>query len=120
MVTKKEEKKKPASGSSKVENEKIVAILAYFLVGIIWYFADEKMKKSSLAKHHTKQALNLILISLVVNVILSIIVIVGWILIPLWSLFILILWIIGIINAATEKEKDIPILGQFAGKYLTF
>ena len=43
--------------TEEVKNEKLVAILAYFLVGIIWYFADENMKNSSLAKFHTKKIL---------------------------------------------------------------
>ena len=42
-----------------IENEKLVAILAYFIIGIILYFAEEKMKKSALATFHTKQVLTL-------------------------------------------------------------
>ena len=33
-------------------NNKLCAALSYLLIGIIWYFADEKMKSSSFAKFH--------------------------------------------------------------------
>jgi uncharacterized membrane protein len=120
MVKKKTEEKK-VSSSSKIENEKLAAILTYFLAGIIWYFADEKMKKSTLVKFHTKQAINLCLISIIGNFIFGLIPIIGWfILMPIWGLLILILWIIGLINSINEKQKEIPIIGGFAEKYLTF
>ncbi|MFP4403448.1 MAG: DUF4870 domain-containing protein [Nanoarchaeota archaeon] len=106
--------------TKKQENEKLVTILSYFLIGIIWYFVDEKIKSSKLVKFHVKQSLNLLLISFVGNFILSIIIFLGWLLIPLWTLFMLILWVIGLIHAINEKEKEIPIIGQFAKKYLTF
>ena len=50
---------------AKDDNSKLVAILSYFLVGVIWYLVDEKVKKSPLAKFHVKQALNLMIISIV-------------------------------------------------------
>lgn len=104
----------------KIENEHVAAILCYFLVGIIWYFADEKMKKSSLVKFHTKQALNLWIISILGNVILSMLIVVGWVLLPIFGVAVFILWILGLINAINSKEQLIPIVGQFAEKYLKF
>lgn len=113
--------------NTKTENEKIASILCYFLVGIIWYFVDENLKKNSNVKFHSKQALNLIVISIVLNIgftilynilffmrfaVSSIESIVG--------LAILILWIIGLINAINSKKSEIPIVGQFANKYLSY
>jgi len=40
-----------------VEQGKACAILAYFFVGIIWFFVDEKLKKNEFAKFHAKQAM---------------------------------------------------------------
>jgi uncharacterized membrane protein len=133
VESKKKVEKKTSSGT--IENEKLVSILAYFLVGIIWYFADEKVKKSNITKFHTKQALNLLIISVAISIIYSIIMAVltplflfgGFVLMGIFSLLallinlcILVLWILGLINAINQKQKEIPIIGGFANKYLTF
>jgi len=38
------EKSKKNNSSKDIADGKICAILAYLLIGIIWYFVDEKMK----------------------------------------------------------------------------
>ena len=105
------------------ENEHIASILSYFLVGIIWYFVDEKMKKSKMLKFHSKQALNLFIISIVISIVLSIIFQIlpllfwlGWVI----NLIVLVLWILGLVNAINKKEAPIPIVGGWDEKYLTY
>lgn len=103
-----------------VENEKLVAILSYFFVGMIWYLADEKVKKSGFAKFHFKQALILLIVSVALSILSSILALVtlgmfgfiAWII----NIIILVLWIIGVINAANMKEKELPVIGGFAKK----
>ncbi len=102
------------------DNKKLVAILSYFLVGIIWYFADESIKGDKRVKHHVKQALNLLIISVIVNVLLSFIFILGWLIIPIIYIMTFVLWIVGLINAINLNDKDIPIIGPLADKYLKF
>jgi len=105
--------------AKKDDNSKVCAILSYLLIGVIWYFADEKMRKNKFAKFHAKQALVLILTSIAANVVLSLIIVIGWILMPLVQLFLFVLMILGIINAANMKEKELPIIGGFA-RHLNF
>lgn len=104
--------------SKNIEQGKTCAILSYLLIGIIWYFADDKMRKNAFAKYHVKQGLVLIITWLII-----------WIVsIPLFFLFwlfwiieivLLVLAILGIINAVNGKEAPLPIIGQFA-KSFTF
>jgi uncharacterized membrane protein len=111
----------------KVENEKLVAILLYLIpiVGIIWYFADEKMKKSKFAKFHLKQVLILIILGFGISVIIlgfgisviGIIPILGWLIALLGSILIFVDWIIGLIAAINGKEKVLPLVGKFADKF---
>lgn len=109
-------KKAVKSSKEKVENEKICAILSYLLIGIIWYFADQKMKKSQFAKFHAKQGIVLFIIDIIIWVIASI-PIVGWIAGPiLWIIFVILL-VVGIINAANGKENKLPIIGGFADNF---
>lgn len=119
--------------SSKIENEKVCALLSYLLIGIIWYFVDEKMKKSEIARYHVKQGLVLliswIIYSIIISVLFSIIILplimsglfIGTIamipIVNLLNLIPLIFMIIGIINALNEKQKPLPIIGHFAEKF---
>jgi uncharacterized membrane protein len=116
------------AGSREVEEGKVCAILSYLLVGIIWYFADEKMKKNNFAKFHAKQGLVLLIAAIAYSILLGIIF--GIIFTPLffmggWGLFWifrllyyvpLIFTIIGIINSANGNERELPIIGKFATK----
>jgi uncharacterized membrane protein len=106
-------------------NEVVCAVLAYLVVGIIWFFADENMRKNSFAKFHVKQALVLLVISVIVSVALSIlgailvwIPVLGLVIISiLWAVYgigCFILLIFGIINALTSKQKALPVIGGFA------
>jgi uncharacterized membrane protein len=101
-----------------IENEKLCAILSYLVIGIVWFFADEKMKKSSFAKFHVKQAIILVIVDIIFWVI-SGIPFIGWTIMPILNLAILILIIIGVVNAANDKENKLPLIGDFAEK-LTF
>ena len=107
---------------AKDSNSQLCAILSYLLIGIIWYFADEKMKKDSYAKYHVKQAVVLLIFSIIWGVALSIFSMALILLLPLWMLLNyvpLILVIIGILNAVNSKEKELPVIGGYASK-LTF
>ncbi len=119
----------------KDENSKICAVLAYiFLIGVIWYFADEKMKKSAFAKFHVKQGLFLFIVGIslavlfsIVSTVLVFIPIIGWILgallVPVGlvvNIGLLVLWVFGLINAASEKKEPVPLIGKFAEDIFTF
>ena len=106
------------------ENEKLVAGLSYIIIGIIWYFVYEDMKKNEFAKFHVKQAINLLLISLVMKAAIGILTfitfnvfkLISWI----FGVIFLILWIVGIINVINGEKKVVPTIGQFAENYLKF
>ena len=55
------------------------------------------------AKFHVNQALVILLFSL-----LSIIPCIGWI----WSVFMLVCWIMGLIAAINQEEKEVPLIGK--------
>ena len=109
--------KKSSAPSQQIEEGKVCALLAYLLVGIIWYFADEKMKKNNFAKYHAKQALVLLIVSVVGSLVLGIIPVLGWIVLPFFSLATVIFAVLGIINAANGAQKELPVIGQFADKF---
>ena len=55
------------------------------------------------AKFHINQALVILLFSL-----LSIIPCIGWI----WGIFMVVCWIIGLLAAINQEEKEVPLIGK--------
>ena len=55
------------------------------------------------AKFHINQALVILLFSL-----LSIIPCIGWI----WGIFMVVCWIMGLIAAINQEEKEVPLIGK--------
>ena len=111
---------------NKCDDVLLVSILSYLIIGIIWYFLDDDAK-TSLTKFHVKQALNILLISIILNILFDILngVTFGFLIIlePIYlviQVILFVLWVIGIIYAAQTLEKEIPIIGKFAKKYLKF
>ena len=104
-----------AKGS--IDEGRIWAFLAYFLsiIGFILVLALKKDNK--FAMFHAKQSLVLFIVYIAGYVVLMFIPILGWIVMMFWWLIFLILSIIGIINALTGKEKNLPVIGSLAAKF---
>lgn len=100
-----------------IENNKVMAILAYlsWLV-LIPIFAA---KESKFARYHVNQGLVLAIAEIVCWVALGILgglPLIGWIfrvIDGLFSLVCLIFAVIGIVNAANGRAKELPIVGKF-------
>ena len=105
------------------KNTNLCAILAYLLVGIIWYFVDDKMKKDKFVKFHVKQAIVLmiawVLWSVAMGILLTMTLFMALPLITILSYVPWVFAVMGIINALNNKEKKLPLIGKYAKK-LTF
>jgi uncharacterized membrane protein len=102
--------------SKKDSNEKACSILSYLVIGIIWFFADETIRKNENVKFHVKQGLVLLILDIIIYLVVQI-PIIGWIARPvLWIGFIILL-IIGIINAAKGEQKELPLIGHLASNF---
>ncbi|HCN51906.1 MAG TPA: import component protein [Chryseobacterium sp.] len=104
-------------------NSKTISILSYVTI-IGWVIAYVKSKdlttKNDLAVYHLEQGLGFFILSVLVNISLSVIVSI----VPAFSflsyigIILLILWIFGIINAINEQKKPIPLVGKvFENKF---
>jgi len=52
-----------------------------------------------------------------VGLFIGVVPILGWIISPLLLLFNLVMVILGIVNAATGKQKELPIIGAIGSKF---
>ncbi len=99
------------NASADMQNEKVIAMLAYF----IFFLPLLVAKTSKFAMFHANQAFNLFLLSLAVTVIGSVIPILGWFLVgPLGTIFCIVLLVLGIINALNGVEKELPVIGKYS------
>ncbi len=89
-----------------------MAIIAYILFFVPLLTGDAK--KDPFVKYHTKQGLVLFLVAVAINVINWILPFYFWWIVQLLSLGTLVLLIIGISNAASGKQKPLPLVGQFS------
>lgn len=55
------------------------------------------------AKFHLNQALVIFLFSLI-----SIVPVIGW----MWGIFIFVCWILGLVAAINQEEKEVPLIGS--------
>jgi len=100
----------PTVDKADAEKNKGMAIVAY----IIFFIPLLAAKDSKFAMYHANQGLILFLTSVIIWVVGGIIPFLGWfIILPLGELFILILAIMGIINAAKGEMKPLPLIGGF-------
>lgn len=116
----KKSKAKKASTTSSADNSKICAVLSYILIGLIWYLVDESVKKNAFAKYHVKQGLVLLIFAIIVwivDAILMFIPVIGWLAIVILELLLLVLVIIGIVNAINDKQAELPVIGKYANKF---
>lgn len=97
------------SEQKNASTEKWVCIVAYFI-----FFIPLIMDgNNETYKFHANQGLNLLLLTIAVNVIGTIIPVLGWfIILPIGGILCLVLAIMGILNAINEEQKELPIIGK--------
>ena len=112
---------KKATTASKQKDAKVCAILCYLLIGIVWYYVDENMRKNSYAGFHARQALVLLLASVIWHVASMILIVITFGLFApiavLGQILIFVWWLLGIVYAATQKKKALFWIGGFADNF---
>lgn len=93
-------------------SDKTIAVIAYLtIIGLVAAFVMNNDKKDPFAAYHIKQSLGLTVCGFAVFAV-GMIPVLGWIVSFFGSLFLLYLWIMGLINAINGKAKPVPFLGN--------
>lgn len=104
-------------------NSKAISIVSYLgIIGWLIAYFGGKGKTDELSRYHLKQGLGLaitgIVLGIVINILSGIIPTLGVAVSGILSLVIVILLIMGIINAANDAKKPLPIIGKsFEGMF---
>lgn len=99
-----------SGGKNDVQENKIYGILAY--IGILFIVPLLAAPKSPFAKFHANQGCILFIASVALSLV-AWIPILGWIVGFAGWVFLLVLAIMGIVNAANGEMKKLPLLGDF-------
>ena len=95
-----------------IENNKILSLFAY--LGILFLIPLLAAKDSKYARFHANQGIVLFVVDLALGIvggIIGLIPILGALVVAACGIVILVLAIIGIVNAVTGKAKQLPIIG---------
>ena len=90
-----------------VKSNKVYAVLAYF--GILVLIPILAAKESPYARYHANQGLILFILQIIVIILGRIVGFLG----TIGGLIVFILFIIGIVNAAQGRAKELPVIGKF-------
>jgi uncharacterized membrane protein len=103
----------PQSGLS----DNSAAALAYVtVIPAIIFLLVEPYNKNSYVKFHAWQSIFLGIAAFAIQIVLSIIPVVGWILIPFVLIGFLVLWIIVLLKALKGERYKLPFIGNLAEK----
>ena len=94
----------------------LAGALAYLWITAIIFLLIEPFNRDKFVRFHSFQALFLGLASIAGHIVLSLIPVLGWTLMPLWSLLILVLVVVGAVKAYQNQTWHIPVIGDFAEK----
>lgn len=108
----------------KMDN-KTLSIISYItVIGWVIAFFIGKEKADNLLKYHLKQALGVVVLSLILSLLIQIVAIalptLAWIVSTVLYIISIGYMVIGILNAVSEKQKPLPVIGQWADKAFSF
>ncbi len=92
-------------------NKKLYCVLSYFF--ILWLVGLIQMPNDPDVRFHVNQGIVLSIAAAIVSVLGSVIPILGWFIIaPVGGIAVLVLAIMGIINAVNNQQKELPLIGK--------
>ena len=109
-----DEVKVPTFDAKDINDNKVIACLAY----ILFFIPMLAAKDSKFAMEHAKQGLVLLIASIIIMIAGAIIPVIGWFLIgPIGSLLVLIVAIIAIIKTLQGEFWEIPLIGKYRSMF---
>jgi len=108
--------KKSAKPNKASNNGVVCAVLSYLVIGIIWYFVDDALRKDAFVNYHVKQGLAMIIAWFILMLASMILWFLSWLIIPVTQVLLIVWALLGIINAVNEQQKPLFLIGKYAEK----
>ena len=104
-----------------MEEGRTFAILSYALglIGLPFFLVPLIMRNNEFSLYHSKQCLLLWLAGIAASMVGSLLMVVciGLILLPAAMIFVVVLDILGLINAVKGEQKPVPVIGKYADEW---
>ncbi|MGM1428181.1 DUF4870 domain-containing protein [Sphingobacterium lactis] len=106
-------------GNNSINDGKNIAIIAYItVIGLIIAFVMNNDKRNDFAAYHIRQSLGIMITGFALGII-AYIPFIGWIIGAAGSILVVVMWILGVINAANGNKKPVPVLGEYFSNLLS-
>lgn len=92
-----------------IDNDKFWAAVAY----ILFFLPLLKENRSEFVSFHANQGTLFFIFTAAGTIILSFLPIIGWVLMPIFSVIVLVFFIMGLLSALGGKMKRLPWFGHF-------
>ncbi|MDD2421869.1 MAG: hypothetical protein PHC60_09855 [Heliobacteriaceae bacterium] len=92
-----------------IDKNNVISAFAY----IIFFLPLVACPDSPFGKFHANQALLLLTTGIVGSIVIKMIPVIGWILLPFFSVLIVIVGVICLVNAFNGKARELPIVGKY-------
>jgi uncharacterized membrane protein len=94
----------------------LAGALAYLWIVAIIFLLIEPYNQNKFVRFHSFQALFLGLVSIAGHIVLGMVPVLGWVILPFFSLAIFVVAIICAVKAFQNQEFKLPVLGDLAAK----
>ena len=105
----------PAAQSGGLQDN-LAGALAYLWIVAIIFLVLEPYNRNKFVRFHSFQALFLGLVSIAGHIVLSMVPVIGWVILPFFSLGIFVLAVICAVKAYGNNEFKLPVIGDLAAK----
>jgi len=92
------------------------AIAYITIIPAIIFLIVEPYNKNSFVRFHSWQSIFLGIAAFAIQIVLSVIPVIGWIIIPFFLIAFLIVWIMCLVKASKGEKWKLPLIGDFAEK----
>lgn len=103
-----------ASGAGLQDN--VAGLLAYLFIPAIIFLLVEPYNRNRFIRFHSFQSIFTGIFSMVVHTVLWIIPVIGWVIVPFFSLLMFIVWVVCMIKAFQMQYFKLPFIGDLAEK----
>lgn len=106
----------PQSAQSGLSDTAAGALAYVTIIPAIIFLVVEPYNKNSFVRFHSWQSIFLGIAALAVDLVLTAIPVVGWIILPFVGLGFLVVWIIVLLKALKGERYQLPLIGKFAAQ----
>lgn len=106
----------PAAAQSGLSDNAAGALAYVTIIPAIIFLLVEPYNRNSFVRFHAWQSIFLGIAAVAIDIALTVIPFIGWIILPFVGLAFLVVWIIVMLKALKGERYELPLIGKFAAQ----